>query len=110
MGGFFAFQNYQTGCCFSGMGCSSTSGKYNTKMSMVCELSCAAKDVDKSKLVSQSEAKAGDITNCPISGVAFLVNDQSGKVSHNGKSAFTCCETCAEIFSKSPDEYASNMH
>ena len=110
VGGFLAWRNYHTGCCSGSIGCTSTSGNYNTKMSMVCELSCAAKDVDESKLVAQSTAKAGDFTKCPISGVAFLVKDQSSKISHNGKSVFTCCETCAEIFSKSPGEYASNIH
>jgi len=106
--GFLAWRNYHTGCCSTS--CNSTSDNYNTKMSMVCELSCAAKDVDESKLVAQSIAKAGDFTKCPISGVAFLVNDQSSKINHNGKSVFTCCETCAEIFTKSPDEYSSNIH
>ena len=77
---------------------------------MVCELSCAAENVDELKLVAQSKAKAGDYTKCPISGVVFLVNDHGSQISHNGKSAFTCCETCAEIFSKSPEEYASNLY
>jgi YHS domain-containing protein len=79
-------------------------------MSMVCELSCAAENVDASKLTAQSKAKAGDFTKCPVSGVAFLVNDQSSQISQNGKSVFTCCETCAEIFTKAPDEYVANIH
>lgn len=83
---------------------------YNNKMSMVCEFSCAAKDVDDSKVVAQSKAKIGDYTKCPISGVVFNVTEQSSKISYAGKTAFTCCSTCAEIFNKSPQEYASNMN
>lgn len=83
---------------------------YNSKMSMVCEFSCAAKEVDKSKIVAQSKAQIGDCTKCPISGVVFLVSQESKQITYNGKTAFTCCETCAQIFNEFPEKYAANIN
>jgi len=83
---------------------------YNNKMSVVCEFSCASNDVEPSKIIAQSKAKIGDYTKCPISGVVFNVTEESSKISYEGKSAFTCCATCAQIFNQSPAEYVSNIN
>ena len=83
---------------------------YNNKMSVVCEYSCAAKDVDPSKVVAQSLAKIGNYTKCPISGVVFSITDESSKVNYKGKTAFICCATCSQLFDQSPAEYVSNIN
>jgi|SRR5688572_2159375 len=82
---------------------------YDSKMSMICEFSCGAKDVEESKVVAQSKAHAGDFTKCPVSGVVFHVTQESTKIQHEGKSAFTCCGTCAELFKAEPAAYVANL-
>src|SRR3989442_13338841 len=62
--------------------CEIKSGSYNLKMSLCCERACAAKNVDVSKVVAQLKAKVGNYTKCPVSGVVFLVTEQSSKVSY----------------------------
>ena len=99
--GFFAWQHHHN--------CDSASG-YSNKMSMACELSCSAKDVDPSKLVAQSKAHVGDYTKCPISGVVFQITNESTQITYENKTAYTCCETCSQIFKDSPKEYAANIN
>ena len=100
--GFLVWRNF-----FS---CGNHSCNYNLKMSLVCEHACAAKNADSKKIVSQANAKTGDYTKCPVSGVIFLVKEDNSKVSYGSKAAFTCCETCAQIFNNSPEEYAANIN
>ncbi len=99
--GFFVYQHYHN--------CGSQCG-YDSKMSMVCEFSCAAKDADESKVVAQSKAHIGDYTKCPVSGVVIHVTNESPQIHYEGKSAYTCCETCAQIFNESPAKFAANIN
>ncbi len=102
--GGFAYKHYS--------GCSGNceKGSYDTKMSWVCEMSCAAKNYDKSKIVVNSVAKQGDLTKCPISGVVFTVSEQTGTIKYGNNIYHTCCGTCAKMFSDEPSKYASNLN
>ena len=108
-GGYFAWNSYSAS--YSAADCSADhcSG-YNSKMSMMCEHSCGAKNVDKTKVVAQSHAAVGDFTQCPVSGVVFLVTNESVKIANGDKTAFTCCGTCAQIFNESPGDYLVNIN
>ena len=115
VGSFLVWRNYNqniSDCCKTSCdkSCEKKSGSYNTKMSLVCEYSCAAKNVDESIVVSQSKSKVGDYTKCPVSGVVFLITDKSNKINVRDKTAFTCCTTCTEIFNKSPVDYKANIN
>ena len=87
-----------------------SSGSYSLKMSLVCEHSCAAKEYDPAKVVSESRAEEGDLTKCPVSGVIFKVTNESSQVNYNGKTIYTCCGTCATMFEETPEKYASNIN
>jgi hypothetical protein len=105
--GYYVWRSQSSSCCDEGC---SKSHSYSMKMSMICEHSCAAEGVDKSKAVAQAAAKVGDYTQCPVSGVVFKVTDESVKIAYHDKTAYTCCGTCAGMFNESPDEYAANLN
>jgi hypothetical protein len=105
--GYFWWRSNSSSCCADGC---SASHSYSMKMSMICEHSCAAEGVDKSKAVAQHLAKIGDYTQCPVSGVVFRVTDKSSKIEKGEKTAYTCCETCAGMFNESPDDYLANIN
>ena len=107
-GSYFTWQKYYTAEVCS-KGCEEKTGEYNLKMSLVCEHSCAAKNINETQIVSQKIAKVGDYTRCPVSRVTFLVTNGSVRVKKDKKSAFTCCGTCANLFDESPDEYVKNI-
>src|SRR4051812_39050586 len=71
--------------------CAKENCDYSDKMSVICEFSCAARDVDEGKIVAQSVAKSGDYTRCPVSGVVFQVTEGSSTIKYGDKKAFTCC-------------------
>jgi len=94
--------------CCSGKSCAQE-GSYSSKMSFVCEMSCAARDVDPSKVIANSEAKPGDFTQCPVSGVVFSVTESASKISYKGKDYHTCCGTCAGMFAESESDFTANL-
>jgi hypothetical protein len=105
--GYFIWKSYSGSCCADS--CAITHS-YSMKMSMICEQSCAAEGIDKSKAVAQSMAKAGDYTQCPVSGVVFKINEGNTKLEYGEKMAYTCCETCAGIFNEKPADYSENIN
>ncbi len=90
--------------------CSGDCRNYDTKMSWVCEMSCAAKNYEKDKVVSNSTAKPGELTKCPISGVVFTVNENSGIVKRGDFTYHTCCGTCANMYTEDSSKYAANFN
>lgn len=108
--GGFAWKKYSCGGCCKKDECKQTTGKYSTKMSWCCEKQCAAKNYDKSKIVPNSQAKTGDLTQCPVSGVIFTISESSAAIAYGGKSYHTCCGSCAHMFSSDPATYASNLN
>lgn len=56
-------------------------------------------------LVAPGEATMGDETRCPVSGHSFVVDADSPKVEHEGKTYFFCCPGCDEKFLENPAKY-----
>jgi hypothetical protein len=109
-GAFYYVQSAKTCGDMCGHQGSEKSGSYSLKMSMMCERSCAAQGVDKSKVVAQSAAHVGDYTQCPVSGVVFEVTNESTQVKDGNKQAYTCCANCATMFNEAPKEYLQNIN
>lgn len=63
-----------------------------------------AVEVEES-LVAPGEAQMGDSTRCPVSGHSFVVDADSPKVEHEGKTYFFCCPGCDEKFLENPAKY-----
>ena len=81
-------------------------GRFDPAMSGVCRFGCAtrlkyaAKDV-----LAQPGAKAGKLTQCPVSGVVFAVDANRPRVRFAGAEYVTCCEKCAERLRRNPRHY-----
>lgn len=52
--------------------------------------------------VQQPNARMGQKTYCPVSGVVFQVSPASIKREVNGKTLYFCCEGCAGWFDANP--------
>ena len=77
-------------------------------MSRVCERSCATQmPYAEADVHSQPGAVAGELTRCPVSGVVFMVGEQSDHVSYHGRDYYTCCGTCAGKLRKSPARFVA---
>jgi YHS domain-containing protein len=73
--------------------------------SEVCQLSCGIADYNASDVVGMTEAKIGDLTTCPVTGVVFRVTDNSSKTTYNGANYYFCCSSCKSIFTSEPDKF-----
>lgn len=90
--------------------CGKTQAKFDSTMSKVCQMACAAKtDYKESDLVANSKAKAGDLTRCPVSGVVFEVKKENPVVSHLGKRYVVCCNGCKAKFEANPFRFSENL-
>ncbi len=70
---------------------------YDAAMTAGCQKACAFHgEVREGEVVPQAEAEVGDLTRCPVSGVAFEVKEGQPTVEIDGQTLYTCCETCAE--------------
>jgi len=75
-------------------------------MSTVCSFACATGLKYKSKdVVVQPGAKAGKLTQCPVSGVVFAVDANRPHVRIANEEYVTCCEKCAQKLKKDPRHY-----
>jgi YHS domain-containing protein len=61
-------------------------------------------------VVQQPNAKAGQKTYCPVSGVAFQISASSIKRTIDGKTIFFCCEGCAGFFDVNRDRVNLTRH
>jgi hypothetical protein len=81
-------------------------GHFDPAMSGVCRFACAttlkynAKDV-----LAQPGAKAGKLTQCPVSGVVFAVDANRPRVRIASDEYMTCCDKCATKLKRDPRHY-----
>ena len=59
-------------------------------------------------VVPSTQAKNGDLTRCPVSGVVFRVSAQSPQVEYSGQSLRVCCDGCAEKFREHPARFSGS--
>jgi len=81
-------------------------GNFDTVMSGACRFACATKLEHSAKdVLAQPGAKAGKLTQCPVSGVVFAV-DASRPHVHIAKADYvTCCDKCAQKLKANPKRY-----
>lgn len=77
----------------------------NCNRSEVCRLSCGVGDYNTSDVVGMTEAKIGDLTTCPVTGVVFRVSDNSPQIKYQGENYYFCCSSCKSIFTSEPDKF-----
>jgi len=66
-----------------------------------CEGACGSRaQSEEAGVVDQaaSAAKLGDRVYCPVSGVVVTVGSDTAKRSHDGRTFYFCCESCAAWF------------
>ena len=90
--------------------CENTQGKvvgtFDPQMSSVCRFACATKLKYSSKDVqAQPGVKAGKLTQCPVSGVVFAVEDSRPHVRIAKAEYVTCCDKCAQKLKANPRHY-----
>jgi hypothetical protein len=74
--------------------------------SEVCKHTCATKEPHaEQEVVSAAQAKVGDLTRCPVSGVVFRVSAESPQVEYSGTKLRVCCGGCAEKFREQPARF-----
>lgn len=82
-------------------------GRFDPKMSRVCEKSCAAKvPYREADLASQPGAAVGRLTRCPVSGVVFRVAVEGPRQALDGREYQFCCDSCSRLFAKEPRRFA----
>jgi hypothetical protein len=81
-------------------------GHFDPAMSGMCRFSCATKLEYQAKDVqAQPGARAGKLTQCPVSGVVFAVDARRPRVRIAGTNYVTCCDICAKKLKKDPRHY-----
>jgi len=81
-------------------------GHFDPAMSGMCRFACATKLKHKSKdVMAQPGAKAGKLTQCPVSGVVFAVDANRPHVRIANEEYVTCCDKCAQKLKKDPRHY-----
>jgi hypothetical protein len=77
--------------------------------SEVCKHTCATKDPHADRdVVPSAQAKVGDLTRCPVSGVVFRVSAESPQVEYSGQKLRVCCDGCAEKFREQPTRFSGS--
>ena len=65
-------------------------------MSGVCRFACATKlKYDSKDVLAQPGARPARLTQCPVSGVVFVVDASRPHVRIAGEDYATCCDRCA---------------
>ena len=78
-------------------------GRYDVTLSEACAITCATQaDYASSDVQVQPGAKVGDLTECPVCGVVFTVEEDLPRVRNGGDEYVACCETCAKKFRRGP--------
>ena len=81
-------------------------GNFDPAMSGVCQFGCATKlEYKAADVVAQPGAESGSLTQCPVSGVVFVVDENRPTVSAAGKEFKTCCDNCAKKLRNDPSHY-----
>lgn len=80
-------------------------GKFDPAMAG-CQFACATKlNYDAQAVIHQPGAKAAKLTQCPVSGVVFVVDAKRPRVQVRRDEYVTCCETCAGKLRKDPRRF-----
>lgn len=81
-------------------------GNFDPAMSGVCKFACATKLKHDSKdVLAQPGAQLGKLTQCPVSGVVFVVDAHRPHVKVAGSEYVTCCEGCAKKLRQNPNRF-----
>ena len=81
-------------------------GHFDPAMSGMCRFACATRLKYKSRdVVAQPGAKAGMLTQCPVSGVVFAVDANRPHVRIANEEYVTCSDKCAQKLKKDPRHY-----
>lgn len=81
-------------------------GRFDPAMSGVCRFGCATTIEHEAKdVLAQPGAIAGKLTQCPVSGVVFAVDDGRPHVIFAGEDYVTCCDRCAGKLERDPGRY-----
>lgn len=71
-------------------------GHFDPAMSGVCRFACATKlKYDPKDVMAQPGVKLGQLAQCPVSGVVFVVDAHRPHVKTAGADYVTCCDRCA---------------
>ena len=71
----------------------------------MCQMACGVTQYDEADVVAFTDAKIGDITQCPVSGAIYKVKENSPVLTYEGHEFFACCEGCAEKFKENPSRF-----
>jgi hypothetical protein len=81
-------------------------GRFDSAMSGVCRFACATQaKFDAKSVLAQPGARAGNLTQCPVSGVVFAVDAHRPHVRVAQDDYVTCCDKCAGKLKRSPRRY-----
>ena len=81
-------------------------GNFDPAMSGVCRFACATKlEYDPKDVLAQPGAKPGRLTQCPVSGVVFMVDEHRPRVKYASETYVMCCDRCAEKLKHDPHHY-----
>ena len=83
-------------------------GAFDPAMSGVCRYSCAVSEpFDEKDLTMQPGVPGGALTQCPVSGVVFVVDGKRPCVAIETGEYVFCCDGCASRFRKEPGRFVS---
>jgi hypothetical protein len=81
-------------------------GNFDAAMSGVCRFACATKlTYDTRAVLAQPGARSTKLTQCPVSGVVFVVDAGRPHVRIAGDEYATCCDRCATKLKRDPRHY-----
>ena len=81
-------------------------GNFDAAMSGVCRFACATKlEYEAADVLAQPGAMSGKLTQCPVSGVVFVVDAGRPTMNTAGNEYTTCCGNCAEKLRRDPSHY-----
>ena len=81
-------------------------GSFDPKMSGVCRFSCAAPQAHGERdAMPQPGVGNGVLTQCPVSGVVFVVDEQRPRITLVTGDYVVCCDGCAGRLRKNPGRF-----
>ena len=83
-------------------------GAFDPAMSGVCQYSCAVSEpFDEKDLTMQPGVPDGALTQCPVSGVVFVVDGKRPRVAIETGEYVLCCDGCASRLRKEPGRFVN---
>lgn len=81
-------------------------GSFDRRMSGVCRFSCAAPQAHQDRdVMPQPGVANGMLTQCPVSGVVFVVDERRPRIALVTGEYVLCCDGCAGRLSKNPGRF-----